>query len=263
MNTTIPISESIKSAWHIFKKNWKFIVLAVLATGVVQVILNFVQRSAENSGIVINLIASVFVGIIGIIIALGWARVLLSLVRNDSANWDTFKTDQSVWIRYIKVMIWYILYFLMWTVAVILPFIILGIIGVTMGISVLAWIGAILGGIGFVIVACYFGLKYQFTNFVTIDHPELDSKAIFKKAGEMTHGHLWKLLAFAAALLLLNLIGLIALVVGLLITIPVSRIAQTKMYECLKGKKASTVHVHAATPVVQVNANPVTPSTTI
>jgi len=259
---TIPIKDSIKSAWHIFKKHWKFIILAIIATGLVQVILNLIQRGAAGSGVFISLVASVFVGIIGIIIALGWSRVLLAFIRHDSANWDTFKTKSSVWIRYIKVMIWYILYLLMWAVAVVLPFGILMGIGALVGISVIVWVGAILGGLAFIIVATYFGVRYQFTNFATLDHPEMKSRDIFKKAGEITRGHLWKLIGFAAVLLLVNLAGLICLVVGLIVTIPVSKLAQAKMYDYLKGKKGATVHVHAATPVAHTaHANPVTPST--
>ncbi len=243
MNTTFSIQSFIKSGWQTFKTNWKFIVLAALATGVIEMILNALQEAFKRSSMgTASFVVSIFVTIIGLIIAIGWAQVILALNRNGSANWDTFKTNRIIFLRYIKSMIWYVLYFIMWTVIVVAPgLIIWGIVYLVLPANMI--VGIILGaviGAGFLAVAVYFAARYQFVIYAALDYPELRSKAIFKKAGEITKGYLWKLIGFSIVLGLLNILGAICLLVGLLVTIPVSKLAQARAYDYLKNKKGET-----------------------
>lgn len=240
MNTTFSISSFIKSGWQTFKTNWKFIVLAVLATGVIEMILNTLQESFKRSSMSIaSFVVSIFVTVIGLIISIGWAQVILALNRNGSANWDTFKTNRVIFLRYIKSMIWYVLYFVMWAAIFVIPgLIIWGVIHLILPTNMI--IGIILGvviGVAFLAVAVYFAARYQFVIYAALDYPELRSKAIFKKAGEITQGHLWKLIGFSITLGLLNILGMACLLVGLLVTIPVSKLAQARAYDYLKNKK--------------------------
>jgi uncharacterized membrane protein len=52
----------------------------------------------------------------------------------------------------------------------------------------------------------------------------------------LTKGNRWKLFQLSLALLLLNILGLLALLVGLFVTIPVSFIAMVHAYRALKGE---------------------------
>ena len=52
----------------------------------------------------------------------------------------------------------------------------------------------------------------------------------------LTRGHKWQLFGFVLLLLLINLLGLLALVVGLLVSIPVSTLAFVHAYRVLGGK---------------------------
>ncbi|MDB4983873.1 MAG: hypothetical protein JWM20_52 [Patescibacteria group bacterium] len=232
----------ISSGWATFKKHWKFIILASIATAIIQIALQVLQRGSERGGSILVLVMAIIVTLIGIVIALGWARVILSLNRHDKADFETFKTSAPTWLRLIKTAIWYVLYFLMYAVICVLPFAIITLIGVLTAVDAVTIVGVILASAAFVLLACYFGLKYQFIYFTVLDYPNLRSKAIFKKAGEITKGSLLNLLGFGVVTGLLNILGLVCLVVGLAVTIPVTKLAQAKVYDFLKEKHEHGTH---------------------
>ena len=60
-----------------------------------------------------------------------------------------------------------------------------------------------------------------------------------KESNRITHGHKWSLLGFVLLLLLINCSELLALVVGLLVTIPVSSLAFAHAYRILGGRSAA------------------------
>jgi uncharacterized membrane protein len=67
-------------------------------------------------------------------------------------------------------------------------------------------------------------LMFMFSSFIVIDREKgpIESMAVSKL---ITKGKRWPLLGFVLLLLLINIAGLLALVVGLLVTIPVSTLA--------------------------------------
>ena len=92
-------------------------------------------------------------------------------------------------------------------------------------------------GIGFVLLivpGVILGLMFMFSTFVVIDR-ELGPIEALKESNRITYGHKWRLLGFTLVLLLVNVLGAIALLVGLLVTIPVSSLAFTHVYRALSG----------------------------
>jgi len=231
----------IASGWTTFKKHWKFIVFASIATAAVEIALQILERGVDGQNFILAIIFAIVAIIISIAIKLGWSRVLLGLNRHDSADFETFKTGPETWIRLIKTFVWYLLYFLMYAVMCVLPFAILGLIGVLTSIDFLATAGAVLAAAAFLILAIYFAIRYQFIYFTVLDYPHLRSKAVFKKAGEVTKKNLLGLLGFGIVIGLLNLVGLVCLVIGLIFTVPVTKLAKAKVYDFLKNKN----HKHA------------------
>lgn len=240
MNTnTFSNKQMIKAAWHTFKTHWKFIWLTGVATLIIEIVLRIIQNSANTdvgSHFIFSILAFIFVFLIGIIITLGWSKVLLGFVRSHTVTVNTFKTDPRIWLQFVKVTLWYIGYFIVFGIIAIIPGLILLLIGQLATVPVLVGIGSVLVLIGIVIVAIYFGLKYQYMAYVLLDYPELSSRNVFRKAGSFTKGYLWKLFGFAIVLALFNLLGLICIVIGLAFTVPTSKIAQVKVYEYLKEK---------------------------
>ncbi|MGA7456483.1 MAG: hypothetical protein WBW51_04030 [Methyloceanibacter sp.] len=93
-------------------------------------------------------------------------------------------------------------------------------------------------GIGFVLLivpGIMFGLMFMFAPFVVIER-ELGPIDAMNESNRLTRGHKWQLLGFVLLLVLINLLGLLALVVGLLVSIPVSTLAFVHAYRVLGGK---------------------------
>jgi len=82
-------------------------------------------------------------------------------------------------------------------------------------------------------------LMFMFSSFVVIDREKgpIESMAVSKL---ITKGHRWPLLGFVLLLLLINIAGLLALVVGLFVSIPVSTLAFTHAYRVLSGAAPAT-----------------------
>lgn len=85
----------------------------------------------------------------------------------------------------------------------------------------------------------YAAVRLQFFRYFIIEDENLGPINALKKSMAITHGRFWKLFGFLCLIALLNLVGLILILVGLLVTIPVSLIAYTHLY-----KKLVPSHTH-------------------
>lgn len=94
-------------------------------------------------------------------------------------------------------------------------------------------IGVIVGLILFILPGIYFSLISMFSIFAFLDSDRTPMEA-FQESRRITKGHLLELFLFALALLLLNILGAIALLVGLLVTIPISLLATVHAYRSLE-----------------------------
>ncbi len=225
----------ITSAWVTFKKHWKFIIPAVVTTGVLMAALQLLQKATENN-IVSSLITGLISVVIGIAITLGWSRVLLLLVRHQHADWNSFKTDPKHWFAFFLARL---LYGLFAIVPMIVFSISLGLVIRMLFISSITsiplFIITIILSIIAAILCIWIGIRFMFISFVAIDHPELTAWKLLKKSGQITQGHVGKLFLLALLLVLVNIVGAIALIVGLLVSIPLSKIAMGYAYEQLNG----------------------------
>lgn len=100
-----------------------------------------------------------------------------------------------------------------------------------------------------------------FTTYVLIeerkDMPWKSTKfwQAIKTSYHMTKGHKWKIFTLFLVLLGINILGFLALVVGLLFTIPLSGIAMATLYDKLKNHKDNHVgsNIIEATPSEQAS----------
>ena len=104
-----------------------------------------------------------------------------------------------------------------------------------LGASILYALALVVGLILLVVPGIIFALMFMFTTFIVIDR-ELGPVEAMKESNRITHGHKWSLLGFTLVLVLINLLGVIALVIGLLVSIPVSSLAVTHAYRVLSGR---------------------------
>lgn len=101
--------------------------------------------------------------------------------------------------------------------------------------TLLVSLAVLLGLVLLIVPGIIFGLMFMFTGFIVIDRGLGPIDAI-KESKRITDGHKWDLLGFAFVLTVINLLGAIALVVGLLVTVPVTSLAFANAYRVLSTK---------------------------
>lgn len=104
-----------------------------------------------------------------------------------------------------------------------------------LGASLLVSIVVVLGMILLIVPGVIFALMFMFATMIVIDRG-LGPIESMKESRRITTGYKWKLLGLALVLTLLNLAGLFALVVGLLVTVPVTVLAFTRAYRELSAR---------------------------
>jgi uncharacterized membrane protein len=108
-----------------------------------------------------------------------------------------------------------------------------------LGASLLLSLAVAIGFVLLIVPGIIFGLMFMFATFVVIER-ELGPIDAMNESNRLTRGHKWPLLGFVLLLVLINLLGLLALVVGLLVSIPVSTLAFVHAYRVLGGKPTAS-----------------------
>jgi hypothetical protein len=103
--------------------------------------------------------------------------------------------------------------------------------------------------------AAYVGTRYQFYNYLIVDK-DLDIVESLQESARMTKGRTWKLIGFSLALVGLNILGALALVVGLLATVPMSVMAYVYVYRKLSPAEDGAVEEVGASESVRATESP-------
>jgi len=103
-----------------------------------------------------------------------------------------------------------------------------------LGASILFGLTMAVGFLLLIVPGIIFALMFLFTTFIVIDR-QLGPIEAMKESNRITRGHKWQLLGLLLLLTLINILGLMALGLGLLISIPVSSLAFTYAYRTLSG----------------------------
>ena len=101
-----------------------------------------------------------------------------------------------------------------------------------LGATILTGLAIILGLVLLIVPGIIFMLMFMFVMFIVIDR-ELGPVEAMKESARITRGYKWPLLGFVLVLALINVVGLLALVVGLLVTVPVTSLAFAHAYRAL------------------------------
>jgi Protein of unknown function (DUF975) len=99
------------------------------------------------------------------------------------------------------------------------------------------------GMILLIVPGVLWAIKYGFCTFVAVDQ-KCDPLSALRESGRITDGQKGGLLVFGLALLGLNILGAIALGIGLFFTIPTSYLAAAWVYRRLEAHAGSAAHFH-------------------
>lgn len=99
--------------------------------------------------------------------------------------------------------------------------------------SIVVGLIVVCGLILLIVPGIMWALRFMFVPYLIIDR-KLDVAAAMRESSRITLGHKWQLLGLVVMLGLLNVLGLIALVVGLVVTVPVTMLAVAHTYRTLE-----------------------------
>lgn len=204
----------LNEGWELFKKNWSNIFVFGGILFLVQFLIEIVGRTFFGVGTETPSISAALysLAVLPVFAALniGVVNVLLKIVRGQQVDIpDLFLEKKHRIIPYLLGSLVYALVYC-------------------------------LGLIAFIIPGIYLALKYMYAVMLIIDR-EMGIKQSFNLSGELTKGRKLQLVGYGIGFALFNLAGLLALGLGILITIPVSGLAGMVLYTKLLAKQEQTV----------------------
>lgn len=200
---TFSINDSIKFGWRAFNEHRALYIGAAAIVFALSMVSDSVEKTLRDSEIGILYVAAVILTIV-ISILLGAGQIQFALRAHDHPNEVKLKD--------------------LWAPKFFFPY---------LAVSVMGGLFVILGFILLVIPGIIFMLMIMFSAYILIDQDRGPWTSL-KESARITKGHRWKLLGFVLALLGINILGFLALVIGLLVTVPVSWLATVKVYRTLQ-----------------------------
>lgn len=103
----------------------------------------------------------------------------------------------------------------------------------------------IVGLILLIVPGIIFALMFLFTSYLIVDKHMKPFDAI-KESMRITKGHKWQLFLFVLTIIGINILGLLALAIGLLVSIPVSMLAVVHVYRKIEHAASEITPVPTA-----------------
>lgn len=211
----LSVSEALRFGWETFKKRPGILiggfVGAMLVSGISSGILTPADEANPGLVGVLMIIASV---VIGILIEIGMLTFAIRAHDNiEKVEIKDLWNPAPLW--------WYILGQIAVGLTVLVGFILLVIPGI------IAMLGLL------------------FSSYLIVDKKRGPIEAM-KESWRITNGHKWQLLLFVLAIVGVNILGILALLVGLLVTVPVSALATVHVYRFLEHKANDMTPASAA-----------------
>lgn len=101
-------------------------------------------------------------------------------------------------------------------------------------LAILYVISVLVGTLLLVVPGIYIAIRFKFFPFVVLENENASLHDLIKMSYKVTENHFWQIFFFLLLIGLVNILGLLLLVVGLLVTIPVSLFALAHVYNKLK-----------------------------
>src|SRR6185437_6057227 len=170
--------------------------------------------------------------VLSVILGIGFTVMTLKIAKGEHAEYADLMPPMNVWIAYLAANI-------LAAIVSVVPLLIAFIVCLA-GYAYLPGQAAIIlcvvvAIIGF-IVAAYLSLRYSFVRFAILEHQDIIES--LRTSARVTSGKKWWLIGFFIVIGLLNILGAVLLLVGLLVTIPVTMFAFAHVYIKLHARHA-------------------------
>ena len=112
----------------------------------------------------------------------------------------------------------------------------------------------------FSLVALYLVLRLMFTVLAYVDDSSLGVFDAIQRSWSMTHGNMGKIILAVLMMIVLNIIGFIALIVGVVVTLIISAFMIVALYEQIKASEQLAVADEAAAAAEPAQSEPENPA---
>jgi hypothetical protein len=197
---TFSIREAFKHGWALFKGHQKVL---ILSTAITLIVGGFKQSDGRGFG---GFLMWLVVTVVGVIIQIGWWKIVLMIEDGHSPKLKELISHPELFWRYL---------------------------GASLALMLMTVVGLIL----LVVPGVYLLVRFQYAPMLVVDKRYTIRQA-FEHSSRLTHGLKWRLLGLMSIVVLLNILGAIALVVGLLVTVPVTMLAYTHIYRHLSRERS-------------------------
>jgi len=197
-------AEAIRFGWNTMMSNPGFFVVLLIVVGLIYVLPEIIRKSMEGNNPALTVPLGLVSAVLQIIIGMGLIRISLRFCDNQKGEFADLFSCLPLFFKYLFGSILY-------------------------GLIVLA------GIILLIIPGIVWAIKFMFFSYLIIDQGAgpIDS---LKRSAAITAGAKWDLFLFGLLLLAVNLLGTLALLIGLFATIPTSMVATAYVYRKLLGK---------------------------
>jgi uncharacterized membrane protein len=198
------ISEALQFGWGTTKSNIGFFIGLLIVAGLIQYVPSIVAEIIEADAPDLSLIIRIASFVLLMIIGLGIIKICLRFCDGEKREFSDLFSCYPLFFKYL--------------------------IG-----SILYGLIVVVGLILLIIPGIVWAIKFQFFDYLIIDKG-LGPIDALEKSSEITRGVKWDLFIFGILLGIINLMGLLCLVVGLFVTIPVTMVAIAFVYRKLLPK---------------------------
>jgi uncharacterized membrane protein len=204
---TFSIEESIRFGWSTMRANLGFFVFFLIVVGLIYVIPGILAELGREDLPVLSVILGIVSGVLQIIVGMGLIRIALRFCDNEQGSLSDLFSCAPLFIKYLLGSILY------------------GLI--------------VLGGLILLVVpGVIWAIKYMFFSYFIVDR-ELGPVEALKRSAQITQGAKGDLFLLGLALAGINLLGALALLIGLFATVPTAMVATAFAYRKLAALRGA------------------------
>jgi uncharacterized membrane protein len=201
MKQEFPRSEAIRFGWETAKKNIRFYLIALPIVFAISFLFSSLDSSLAEDATMARFVVGITSWVVSSITSIGLIRISLNFVEKKQSAYTDLFTYYNRTVNYMATSILY-------------------------GLIIVA------GIILLVIPAIYWGIRFQFFSYL-VTEKNLGPIESLKGSWQMTAGHTWQLFIFGLLMMGINLLGVLALFVGMFWAIPTTQVATAYIYKHL------------------------------
>ncbi len=233
--TSFPLSltKALRIGWEAWKRQWWILPAILVFSGFI----SSTPQAMEDAGVsdMLSTPVAIVTLVLSIVLEIGIVYIVLGMHEGKKMRFSDVFSQYRLAFRYFCA---YVLFLLVILSGVLLAAVLTG---VSEYYGLYGKRGVALGLMGLAVsVFVYFGLRLQFYSYVLVDR-RLGIIESLRASWRLTRGHSLELFSFWLLLLLVNVLGLMALIVGFFVSVSVSMLAFADVYRQLSGMQEDYV----------------------